>query len=160
MGAFAKRPYRVGLTLVETTVGGSWQGSPTNTAASQLHSRGIRDAGSMACSNTCFTILQCHRMSYSSIILYMYRLCDLQQYTLYSSVVCCTFCQTNSLCSINYTPDHCFVRVPVQSAVVQTQHVCCLNAAGKTSCGRHHPPNSVLLKSHFCWRDERESTEH
>ena len=37
------------LTRVEMTVGGSWQGSPTNTAASQLHSNGIREAGSVAC---------------------------------------------------------------------------------------------------------------
>lgn len=37
------------LTWVEMTVGGSWQGSPTNTAASQLHRSGMREAGSVAC---------------------------------------------------------------------------------------------------------------
>ena len=48
-GGGAKGCKGAGQTLVETTVGGSWQGSPTKTAASQLHSRGIRDAGSVAC---------------------------------------------------------------------------------------------------------------
>lgn len=44
------------LTRVEMTVGGSWQGSPTNTAASQLHSSGMREAGSVACMPNSLTI--------------------------------------------------------------------------------------------------------